>query len=671
MDEKFANKMPPRRPHDHKIPLKEEEEPRLGPLYTIYRITSTRALYRSALPLLVPPSYLLKRPMEHSISALIIVALMNLPSKTAARCRSSGKLSTASPKSNSTPNFIFAKGITRSEWLRVKTGKHPFMFCTASLDDILIYSDTFEEHQFHLQNTTYLDLIIEPNSIKIDSRKVDKVKKWTILKTVKDVQAFLGFANFYRRFTGGFSELASLLTRLTRKDISFEWTPEAQTTFNALKEAFTTAPILTHFDLEKEISVETDASDYVSASVLFQYNDNGKQGGKPDALTRRSGDLPGEGDERQLHQSQVVLKKENLDVKLSLLAGSFSNEPTEKNPSLNRLFDEGYSPDLFPKGILDMRNKGERPSKDISLPECTEIEGRLLYRGSIYVPDYDPFNLRILQLYHDAASAGHPGHEKTFELISRDYYWPLMRNYIDRYIRNCHTSQRSKPNTHGKLSVLRPLPIPEQPLQEVSMDFVTGLPESEGYDAIMVVVDRLTKMQHLLPCNTTVNSEDIAQVYLRNIWKLHGLSTHVTSDRGTQFTAKFWRALCKYLDIEARMSTAFQLEIDSQTERPNTVMEQYLQFSVNNQVSTSTKATPFFANYGFHPRFTVTIKSLNRTPTSLNAKDFASKMKELHEHLRSNIRTAQDQQEQAVNVKRTPAPEYDISDMVFVSAKNI
>ncbi|KAH0609702.1 uncharacterized protein H6S33_012248 [Morchella sextelata] len=438
----------------------------------------------------------------------------------------------------------------------------------------------------------------------MDPRKVETVKNWTVTKTVKDVQAFLGFANFYRRFIRGFSEVVSPLTRLTCKDISFGWTPEAQTAFNALKEAFTTAPILTHFDPEKEITVETDASDYVSAghspaecnyeiydkellAIIRSFEEWRPElegaahpiavisdhknleyfmRGKPDALTRRSGDLPGEGDERQLHQSQVVLKKENLDVKLSLLAGSFSNEPAEKKASLHGLFDEGYSADPCPQKILDMRNKDERQSKDISLAECTEVEGRLLYRGSIYVPDYNPLKLRILQLYHDAASAGHPGREKTFEHISRDYYWPLMRNYIARYVRNCHTCQRSKPNTHGKLGVLRPLPIPEQPWQEVSMDFVTGLSESEGYDAIMVVVDRLTKMRHLLPCNTTINSEDVAQLYLRNIWKLHGLPTHVTSHRDTQFTAKFWKALCKHLDIEARMSTAFHPETDGQTE---------------------------------------------------------------------------------------------------------
>jgi hypothetical protein len=95
------------------------------------------------------------------------------------------------------------------------------------------------------------------------------------------------------------------------------------------------------------------------------------------------------------------------------------------------------------------------------------------------------------------------------------------------------------------------------------------------------------------------------------------------------------------------------------------------EFSANNQVSASTKATPFFGNYGFHLRLTVTIKPLDRTPPSNNAKNFTSKIKELHEHLPSNIRTVQDQQEQAVHTKRMPAPRYDIGDMVFVSAKNI
>lgn len=73
-----------------------------------------------------------------------------------------------------------------------------------------------------------------------------------------------------------------------------------------------------------------------------------------------------------------------------------------------------------------IRNKGERQSKNISLAKCTEVEGRLLCRGNIYVPDYDALKLQSLKLYYDAPSAGHPGCEKMFELISRDYYWPLI-----------------------------------------------------------------------------------------------------------------------------------------------------------------------------------------------------------------------------------------------------
>lgn len=847
MDEEFANEMPPRRPYDHKIPLKEGTEPPFGPLYGMSReelivlrkyiqdnlekgtirassspagapvlfvkkADGTLRLcvdYRGLNELTVKNRYplpLIRETLDRLSKAQWYTKLDLRQGYNQIRMAEGEEWKTAfRTRYGHFEYTVMPFGLTNApatfqHFINDCVREYLDIFCTAYLDDILIYSDSLEEHQvhvekvlealkangillkpekceFHTQSTTYLGLIIEPNGIRMDPKKVETVQNWTTPKTVKDVQAFLGFANFYRRFIYGFSKIAAPLSALTKKDKTWSWTSEAQVAFNALKEAFTTAPILAHFDPEKEIIVETDASDYVSAGILSQYDDTqtlrpvayfskkhspaecnyeiydkellaiircfeewrpelegaahpiavisdhknleyfmstkqlnrrqarwagylsrfnfiikyrpGKQGGKPDALTRRSGDLPGEGDERRLHQSQVVLKKENVETKLSLLAGSLSNEPAEKNASLDKLFDEGYEADPFPQKIIEMRNKGKQQSKEISLAECTKDKGRLLYRGNLYVPDYDPLKLQILKLYHDAPSAGHPGREKTFELISRDYYWPRMRDYIGRYVRNCHTCRRSKPNTHGKLGVLRPLPIPEQPWQEVSMDFVTGLPESEGYDAIMVIVDRLTKMRHLLPCNTTVNAEDVAQLYLRNVWKLHGLPTHVTSDRGTQFTARFWKELCKHLGIEARMSTAFHPETDGQTERLNAVMEQYLrgyvsyqqndwvkwlpmaEFSANNQVSASTKATPFFANFGFHPRFTVTIKPTDKTPPSLDAKDFAGKMLELHEYLRTNIRTAQDQQEQATNAKRTPAPVYNIGDMVFVSAKNI
>lgn len=202
-------------------------------------------------------------------------------------------------------------------------------------------------------------------------------------------------------------------------------------------------------------------------------------------------------------------------------------------------------------------------------------------------------------------------------------------------------------------------------------------------------MDRLTKMRHLIPCHTTTDAKQVAKLFLHNVWKLHGLPTHVTSDRGTQFTAKFWKTLCQQLKIEARMSTAYHPETDGQTERINAIMEQYLrayvsyqqndwsewlpmaEFAANNQISETTKATPFFANYGFHLRFQVGITLQGHTAPETDAKDFASRMTELHEWLGTQVRTAQDKQEQYTNSNRIPAPRYQAGDMVFVSLKNI
>jgi hypothetical protein len=121
----------------------------------------------------------------------------------------------------------------------------------------------------------YLGFIISTTGTKIDPAKITTIQEWPQPQNVKDVQSFLGFANFYRRFIKGYSSIVAPLTRLTRKDIPFAWTSDCAHSFNDLKIAFTTAPILRHFDYDREVIVETDASDFVSAGVLSQYDDNG------------------------------------------------------------------------------------------------------------------------------------------------------------------------------------------------------------------------------------------------------------------------------------------------------------------------------------------------------------------------------------------------------------
>lgn len=171
-------------------------------------------------------------------------------------------------------------------------------FATAYLDDILIYSDTREEHiehvnkvldrlekaglfleidkcEFFVAEVKYLGLIVKTEGIKMDPVKVEAIVNWKAPRNLKDVQAFLGFANFYRRFILGYSRLTAPLTKLSRtlqKGFAFPWDSDGpeEKAFQTLKLAFSTAPILAHFDPDKETWIESDASDYVVAAVMSQ-----------------------------------------------------------------------------------------------------------------------------------------------------------------------------------------------------------------------------------------------------------------------------------------------------------------------------------------------------------------------------------------------------------------
>ena len=151
-----------------------------------------------------------------------------------------------------------------------------------------------------------------------------------------------------------------------------------------------------------------------------------------------------------------------------------------------------------------------------------------------------------------------------------------MRRSVERYVNNCHVCQRSKNSRHAPFGVLKPLPIPARPWQDISWDFVVGLPNSKGFDSVLVVVDQLTMMQHLIPCTKDITAKDLANLFVVNIWRIHGLPETIISDRGNTFASEFWTSVCCRLGIEPRLSTAFHPETDGQTERINAIFEAYL-----------------------------------------------------------------------------------------------
>lgn len=167
------------------------------------------------------------------------------------------------------------------------------------------------------------------------------------------------------------------------------------------------------------------------------------------------------------------------------------------------------------------------------------------------------------------------------------------------------------------------------------------------------------------------------------------ISPHITSDRGTHFTSPFWTWLCQQLKFQARMSNAYHPETDGQSERLNAVMEEYLrwyissqqddwaqwlpiaEFAANDQDASTTKATPFFANYGFHTRFDSHPVPVDNSPQALDANNFANTMAALHGFLQTQMLSAQDRYEISTNISRTPAPSYRVGDQLFLTTKNI
>ena len=136
--------------------------------------------------------------------------------------------------------------------------------------------------------------------------------------------------------------------------------------------------------------------------------------------------------------------------------------------------------------------------------------------------------------------------------------------------------QRIKPPRHAPYGLLQPREIPTKPWESISMDFVTDLPESNGYDAIWVVVDRLTKMAHFIPCRKDMDTKQFIQLFLRTVFKHHGLPRDIVTDRGSVFTSDLWKEMTKGMEIRRKLSTAFHPQTDGQTERVNAIMEQLL-----------------------------------------------------------------------------------------------
>ena len=307
------------------------------------------------------------------------------------------------------------------------------------------------------------------------------------------------------------------------------------------------------------------------------------------------------------------------------------------------------------------------------------------HNGRIYVPDDGDLRQEVLQQCHNHPTAGHPGVHGTYELVDRHYWWPSARAYVKKYVDGCDVCARKKHQSHPR-STTQPLGTPDGPWESVGVDLITQLPEANGYDAVIVFTDHFSKMVHVLPCTSNITSEGIADLYYREIFRLHGLPLRFVSDRGPQFASTLTRSLLQRLGIKSSLTTAYHPQANGQTERANQEVEKYLrlytdhrqedwnhhlpmaEFVMNSRVHSATGRSPFEIVYGHLPFFNIPIGR----PTGIRSIDERIQhMEDVREDVEAALRVEKSHQKEAYERGKRSAHSFAVGDYVWLSSKNI
>ena len=217
-----------------------------------------------------------------------------------------------------------------------------------------------------------------------------------------------------------------------------------------------------------------------------------------------------------------------------------------------------------------------------NVEKLSKVQNLWMKGTQVCVPDNPNLKHKILYEAHAAPYSGHLGTQNTERNINTHYWWPNQQKEVIQYVKTCPTCQRNRKPTHKVYGEMKSLPVPRGLWTSISMDFVTGLPTTNrGNNSIMVVVDRMSKMVHLLPTTDTVTAMQVCQLYQDRIFALHGLPDDIVSDRDSKFTSAFWKTLQSLLGTNINLSTAFHPQTDGQTERMNSIAEDMLRHYVS------------------------------------------------------------------------------------------
>jgi hypothetical protein len=325
--------------------------------------------------------------------------------------------------------------------------------------------------------------------------------------------------------------------------------------------------------------------------------------------------------------------------------------------------------------------------EEYRIPQQLVKKDGLLFdkQGRLCVPDGST-RLVLMHDSHDAIVSGHLGVAKTLDRLSRNFTWPSMHAQVTAYVSTCDRCQRDKSSNQKPAGLLQPLEVPDEPWAHVSMDFVMALPPSGGFDAILVVVDKLSKSIVLIPTHTSVTAKDTARLYFNHVYCRHGLARKFISDRDVRFTGLFWKELHRLLQVKLAMSSSFHPETDGQTERANRTMEEMvrhyvshrqddwhqllpaLEFAYNTSKHRATGTSPFFTCTGRHP---LKFDEILLGPPSSKSPSVVHEVLSMKARSRAandSIKLYNDVMAAYANKRRRPE-EHQVDDLVLLSTK--
>ncbi|KAK3573127.1 hypothetical protein QTP86_014131 [Hemibagrus guttatus] len=551
-----------------------------------------------------------------------------------------------------------------------------------------------EKCEFHRSMVTFLGYVISCQGVEMDMGKVWAVTEWPAPATVWELQRFLGFANFYRRFIRNYSSVASPLMSLLRgKPKKLTWTDQARAAFQQLKSCFTTAP-----DPDRPFVVEVDASSSGLGVVLSQRH------GEPRRLhpcafysrklTAAEANYDVLTDHRNLEYLRGTKRLNPRQARWALFFTRFvvtlSYHPGSKNgkvDALSRQFeapDESSQPDLILPATAVLAPVQWDLVEEIRRAHADEPPPTSCPPHKLFVPQQ--FRPQVMQWVYEAPSSGHPGTRRSTQLISRRFWWPSLGSDVERYVRQCSTAAQARTSCQRPEGLMVPLPVPRRPRSHLSVDFLTDLPDSGCFTAVIVVVDRFSKGCKLVPLKGLPTAMQMAKAMFCHVFQNFGLPEDIVSERGLQFTSRVWGSLCARLDIAISLSSSHHPQSNRQAEHLNQEIGRFLrsycsreqqrwseflpwaEYTQNSLTHSSTGLTPFQCVLGYQPP----LFPWSGEPSDVPAVEECYRLsQEVWERAHVQLQRAVRRQRIQADQHRCPHPSYQVGQRMWLSNRNL